>query len=451
MRLIIIGGVAAGTKAAAKARRVNPNADIIIYQQEAQVSYSACGEPYAISGIIKDSNQLIIRRAADFAKSGIQVCTEHRVTAIDTANKQLTICDLQNQRTFTDNYDRLIIATGARPYIPDINGVQAQGVLALRSWTEFTQFRDSLITLKPRKAVILGTGYISLELAESLTLLNISTTIIGRSRILSTFDTEMAQRVAQHLLDNGVELILGEKISEILTENNRVVGVQTKSGQRIDADIVVLATGIKPNVELAQQAGIALGTTGAIQVNETMQTSVPDIYAAGDCCETLHRISNTAIWQPLGDTANLQGRVAGENAAGSNAVFSGCLGTAILKAFDFNIAITGLSENAAKQHGFETIAVEINAINKARYYPNAKSSTLKLIADANNGRLLGAQAVGCGASDKLIDIVATALLGKLTCADLENADLAYSPPFSPTLSPVIVAAGILNSQMNKTS
>lgn len=313
--------------------------------------------------------------------------------------------------------------------------------------TEFTHFRDSLINLKPRKAVILGTGYISLELAETLTRLGIHTTIIGRSpRVLSAFDAEMAQRVAQHLLDNGVELLLNEQISEILTAHNRVLGILTKTGRRVDADVVILATGIQPNVELAQQAGIALGVTGAIQVNQAMQTNIETIYAAGDCAESLHRITGTAIWQPLGDTANLQGRVAGENAAGGNAVFAGCLGTAIFKTFDFNVAITGLSETAARQHGFEVIAVEVKGLDRARYYPNAKSSTLKLIADKNSGRLLGAQAVGCGASDKLIDIVATALLGNLSCADLENADLAYSPPFSPVLSPVIVAAGLLNNR-----
>lgn len=450
MRLIIIGGVAAGTKAAAKAQRVNPDLEIILYQQEAEVSYSACGETYVISGVIEDSNKLIIRQAADFVRSGIQVFTQHRVESIDTANQQLTVHDLQNQRIFTSNYDRLILATGARPFIPDINGVQATGVLVLRSWTDLTHFRTCLATLKPRKAIIVGTGYVCLELAEALNQLNIATSIIGRSkRILSAFDVEMAERVAQHLLDNGVELLLGEQISEILTQDNRVTGVLTTKGQRVCADIVVLAMGIKPNVELAQYAGIALGTTGAIQVNERMETSVSGIYAAGDCSETLNRITGCSMWQPLGDLANLQGRVAGENAAGGNAIFSGCFGTAILKTFDFSVAITGLSESAARQHGFEVLAVEVNALDKARYYPDAKSSTLKLVADASSGRLLGAQAVGCGASDKLIDIAATALLGKLTCAELENADFAYSPPFSPVLSPIIVAAGALNSQRKK--
>jgi 1-aminocyclopropane-1-carboxylate deaminase/D-cysteine desulfhydrase-like pyridoxal-dependent ACC family enzyme len=294
----------------------------------------------------------------------------------------------------------------------------------------------------------IGAGY-GIPSAEALTHLNIATTIIGRSqRILSAFDVEMAARVAQHLFDKGVKLLLSTQMGEILTQDQRVTGVLTTTGQRVDADIVVLAMGIKPNVELAQHAGIALGTTGAIHVNQQMATDISGIYAAGDCAESINRITGTAIWQPLGDTANLQARVAGENAAGGKAIFQGCFGTTILKAFDFNIAITGLSETAARQHGFEPIAVEINATDRARYYPNAKSSTLKLIADTNSGKLLGAQAVGGGASDKLIDIVATALLGKLSCADLENADFAYYPPFSPVLSPVIVAAGILNDQLN---
>jgi CoA-dependent NAD(P)H sulfur oxidoreductase len=449
MRLVIIGGVAAGSKAAAKARRVNADLEIIIYQQEAEVSYSACGEPYVISGIIADSQQLLIRTPSDFAQDRIQVFTEHRVETIDHVNKQLVVQDLKTRHCFTSIYDRLIIATGARPIIPTINGTNLTGALVLRSWTDLQTFRHTITDLKPRSALIIGAGYISLELAEALTKLNISTTIAARGqRLLSAFDADMAALVLTHLQENSVSFRFNTQVAELIGHQQRVTGVTTTEGEFIAADLVIFAIGIQANVELAKQAGITLGKTGAIQVDARMATNLSDIYAAGDCCETRNRITGMASWQPLGDTANLQGRVAGENAAGGDAYFQGSFGTSILKVFDFNIAMTGLPEHAAKQHGFTPLSVTVTAMDKARYYPNAHSSQLKLIANSN-GRLLGAQAVGKGASDKLIDIAATALLGNLSCADLEYADFAYSPPFSPVLSPISVAAGVLASRIKQ--
>ena len=447
LRLVIIGGVAAGTKAAARARRVNPNAEIVIYQQEAQVAYSACGEPYALSGVIEDYHQLIIRTAAEFVKSGVSVFTQHRVLAIDTVTRKLTIENLNDNHCFIDRYDALIFATGAMPYLPKLNGMDCINILSLRSWSSFLDFRQMIKHAKPRKVLIIGMGYIALELAETLTRLGIETTLIGRgSQVLTGFDADMVQSVTKHLEHHGVNLLFNQSVIEIITKDQLALGVKT-THHVCYADVIIFATGIKPNVSLAKQAGIKLGATGAIQVNAQMMTNISNIYAAGDCCESLHRITNKAVWQPLGDTANLQGRVAGENAVGGNAVFSGCLGTSILKAFDFNIAMTGLSEHAAVQHGFVPVSVTVNAANKARYYPNVKSSAFKLIADLDTGQLLGAQVVGLGESDKLIDIIATALLGKLKCEDLETADFAYSPPFSPVLSPVVLAASALNTKL----
>lgn len=445
LRLVIIGGVAAGTKAAAKARRVNPDAEIVIYQQEAQVAYSACGKPYALSGVIEDYHQLVIRTAAEFVKSGISVFTRHRVLTIDTANQKLTVENLNDNHCFIDHYDSLILATGAMPYLPKLNGIECINILSLRSWSSFLNFRQTI--QHTRKALIIGTGYIALELAETLIRLGIETTLIGRSsQVLTGFDADMMQTVTKHLEHHGVNLLLNQSIIEILTKNQIALGVKT-TNHVCYADTIIFATGIKPNVSLAKQAGIKLGVTRAIEVNAQMMTNVANVYAAGDCCESLHRVTNKAVWQPLGDTANLQGRVAGENAVGGDAVFSGCLGTTILKAFDFNIAMTGLSEHTAAQHGFVPVSVTVNAANKARYYPNVKSSAFKLIADLDTGQLLGAQAVGLGASDKLIDVIATALLGKLKCVDLENADFAYSPPFSPVLSPIVLAASALNTKL----
>ncbi|MFZ2170795.1 MAG: FAD-dependent oxidoreductase [Methylococcaceae bacterium] len=448
MRIIVIGGVAAGTKAAAKARRIDPNHEIIIYQDEAEVSYSACGLPYVISGVIENDRKIVIRQPEDFAKEGIKVFTRHRVTYIDKARQQLTVKNLNNNSDEVVDYDRLILATGACLIIPNVEGINLEGVLTLRNISDLGRFKTLLNTLQPKRAVIIGAGYIGLELAESFHELTIKTTIVEKAaRILPRFDPEMAQPVHEHLLENRIELIIGDGLARLHGENGRVTAVETESGKMIPADLVVIAIGVKPNIELAKAGGIELGKTGAIAVDSRMETQVPGIFAAGDCCETVNRITGLPIWMPLGDIANLQGRVAGENAAGGNVHFPGVFGTAIFKTFKLTVAITGLSEQAAQESGFDPVSMVMTGADRARYYPGRQEFSLKLIADRQDGRLLGAQAIGPGAADKMIDIAATSLLGKLTCADLENADLAYSPPFSPVLSPIIVAAGILKSKL----
>jgi CoA-dependent NAD(P)H sulfur oxidoreductase len=448
MRIIVIGGVAAGTKAAAKARRIDPNHEIIIYQDEGEVSYSGCGLPYVISGVIEEERKIIIRQPEDFAKEDIKVFTRHRVTNIDTTRQQLTVKNLINNSDETIDYDRLILATGARPIVPTIEGINLKGVLTLRNISDLDRFKTLLTTMPPKRAVVIGAGYIGLELAESFHELNIKTTIVEKAaRILPRFDPEMAQSVHDHLLENQVELILGDGLAKLQGENGHVNAIQTESGKMIPADLVVIAIGVKPNVDLAKDCGMELGKTGAIAVDSRMETRIPGIFAAGDCCETVNRMNGKPIWMPLGDIANLQGRVAGENVAGGNVHFPGVFGTAIFKTFKLAAAITGLSEQAAQESGFDPVSMVMTGADRARYYPGRQEFSLKLIADRQDGRLLGAQVIGCGNVDKIIDIAATALLGKLTCADLENADLAYSPPFSPVLSPIIVAAGILNSKL----
>lgn len=453
MKIIVIGGVAAGAKAAAKAHRVDPNNEIIIYQDEAEISYSACGLPYVISGVIDDERKVIIRKPEDFAKEGIQVLVRQRIINIDTSKQQLTVRNLQDNTDSNVSYDRLIIATGASPIVPSVEGRTLDGVLTLRNFSDLARFQAILAELQPpqKKAVIIGAGYIGLELAETFYELDIKTTILEKAnRILPKFDPEMAQLVHDHLLENQVEIILGDGLAKFNGNNGRVISVETETGRVIPADIVIIAIGVRPNVNLAKEVGINLGTTGAIAVDSRMETSVPGIYAAGDCCETVNRITSQPTWMPLGDIANLQGRVAGENAAGGNASFPGVFGTAIFKTFKLTVAITGLSEQSALQSGFDPISIVTTGSDRARYYPGKQDFTLKLIGNRKDGGLLGAQIIGLASVDKMIDIAATALLGKLTCADLENADLAYSPPFSPVLSPIIVAASILNNKLNKS-
>ncbi|MFH0344749.1 MAG: FAD-dependent oxidoreductase [Chromatiales bacterium] len=452
MHLVIVGGVAAGAKAAARARRFNEAIGITLYQDEAEISYTACGQPYYLSGLVATRNALVIRNPAEFAAEGITVRVRHRVTDLNTRDRVLEVEDLDHGTREAVSYDRLILATGARPVVPAINGIDLDGVVALRTMEELDRFTATLERLKPKRAVIVGGGYIGLEVAESLHALGMTLTLIDKlDRIFPRLDPELSQRIRDHLIARGVSIVLGEAIAEIVGETGRVAAVVTESGRLVPTDLVALGIGIRPNVELAEKGHVRLGSTGAIAVDTRMETNIPGVFAAGDCVESFNRLTGAPTWGPLGDIANLQGRVAGENAAGGNARFPGILGTAIVKTFELNAALTGLSEAAAREAGFEPITAVITARDKARYYPSARELTLKLVAESPSGRLLGAQAVGQGSVDKIIDIAATALLGNLTCHDLENADLAYAPPFSPVLSPIIVGASVLSKKLGSVS
>lgn len=448
MHLVVVGGVAAGTKAAARARRLNRDMAITLFQDESEVSYTACGQPYHLSGVIPNRESLIIRRAGDFEQDGITVRLRHRVTVLNTAARTVRVHDLDRDAFALVPYDRLILATGARAVIPRVPGNNLDGIVTLRTMTELDRFRSALDRLQPKEAVVVGGGYIGLEMAESLHTLGIAITIVERlERLFPRLDVEMSQRVHDDLVARGLKIILGDGIAEMTGRGGRVAAVVTASGRQLPAELVVLAIGVRPNVELAEQGGVVLGPTGAIAVDPRMETSVQGVFAAGDCAESYHRLTQTPLWIPLGDTANLQGRVAGENAAGGDARFPGILGTAIFKTFDLNVGMTGFTESAAREAGFDPITTVITARDKARYFPGARDVTLKLVAESGSGRLLGAQAVGPGAVDKMIDIAATALLGNLGCRDLETADLAYAPPFSPVLSPMIVAASSLSKKL----
>ncbi|MDQ3564244.1 MAG: FAD-dependent oxidoreductase [Pseudomonadota bacterium] len=448
MHLIVVGGVAAGAKAAARARRVNRDIAITLYQEESEVSYTACGQPYYLSGLVASRDALIIRRASQFREDGIEVRLRHRVINLSTEERLVKVHDLDRDAIEVVPYDRLILATGARPVIPVVPGNHLDGIVTLRTMAELDRFRSALDRLRPKQAVIVGGGYIGLEVAESLHALSVTVTIVERlERLFPRLDPELGKRVHDYLIAKGVRVVVGEGMAEITENAGRVAAVVTASGRRLPAEFVVLAIGIRPNVEFAAQAGIALGPTGAIAVDTRMETNVKDVFAAGDCAESYHRLTQTPVWGPLGDIANLQGRVAGENAAGGDTQFPGILGTAIFKTFDLNVGITGFTESAAREAGFDPITTVITARDKARYFPGARDVTLKLVAESGSGRLLGAQAIGPGSVDKIIDIAATALLGNLGCRDLENADLAYAPPFSPVLSPVIVAASSLSKKL----
>ncbi len=449
MRLVILGGVAAGTKAASRARRLHPEMEITVYQEEPEPSISECGLPYLLSGVVEERDRLVARTPAKFAEKGVEVLVRHRVESIDATGKKLSVVDLRTGEAFEDVYDRLVIATGARAVLPPVPGAELDGVFKLRFLTDSDEIGRYIEERSPSKATIVGGGYIGLEVAENLCRLGMEVSLIeGEDRVALAYGPEVSERVEAELEANGVGIYTGERVDEF-TGEGRVGGVKF-GDEELETDLVIVGVGIKPNVELAADAGVKIGATGAILIDRHMKTSLPDVWAAGDCVETTNLVSGRPAWVPLGDTANQMGRVAGTNAATGEETleFPGILGTGIFKVFDLDVGKTGLSEAEAEDAGFEVVSAGLEAYDRAAYYPGAQKAFLKLIADRETGRLLGAEAAGSGA-DKLTDVCATALWGGLSYPDLINLDLAYAPPYGPALSPVIQAATILSGKFER--
>lgn len=447
-RLLIVGGVAAGTKAASRARRVNADLEITVYQEEPEPSISECGLPYLLSGTVESRERLIARAPEQFAEKDIEVLVRHRVERLDAHNKTLTVRNLATGEKFEDGYDRLIIATGARAIMPPIPGADTEGVFNLRFLTDTDRILRYVKEHRPRRAAVIGGGYIGLEVAENLVELGMEVSLIQlRDRVTADHDPEVSKRIEDHLREKGVEVLTGTE-AESFSGEGRLRGVRFGGGE-IEADLAIVGVGIEPEVELAREAGAEIGPTGAIVADRHLKTSLPEVWAAGDCVESVNLVSGEPAWVPLGDTANQMGRVAGTNAAlGEGALeFPGVLGTGVFKVFDLGVGKTGLSEAEAEEAGFEVVSAAVESKSRAGYYPGGGPVFLKLIADAKTGRLLGAQAVGAGA-DKLTDVCATAIWGRLAYPDLVNIDLAYAPPFGPALSPVIQAASILSSKFD---
>ena len=445
-RLLVIGGVAAGPKAAAKARRCDPEMEIAIYQEEDDISYAGCGLPYYISRFIKDREKLISRTPGKFAQDGIKILKNRKIEKIDLPYSTISGRRNGSGEAFTDHFDRLVIATGAYAIRPEIEGIDLRDVFYLRSIFDADAVLERIQSKDIRNVVIAGGGYIGLEMAESLVHLGKDVTVLELApQILTLFDEDFAGILRQYLEKKGVKVFTSEGIQALEGKNGKVTHIQTAS-RRLEADAVLMSLGIRPRVELAKQAGLRIGETGAIWVNEKMETSAEGVYAAGDCAETTHLITGRKVWIPLGSTANKQGRVVGVNVCGGNATFPGVMGTTIFKTFDFNVAKTGLNMREVEKGGFHPVQAVVKGFDRAHYYPGGKEATLKVIADKETGRILGGEAIGEGPSDKFIDILAMALHGTMTARQLASVDLAYAPPFSPALSPVIVAANVL---MNK--
>ncbi len=449
MKIVILGGVAAGAKAAAKARRMLPDAVIDLYTDDTHISYSACGLPYYIEGNFEDYRMLLVRSPEEFEASNVHIHLRHRAEKIIPCCKQVLIHDLDNNKAALVDYDKLIIATGARPAIPPIKNINLKNIFTVRKIEDGIAIKEK--ALQSKKAVIIGGGYIGIEMVEALVKQNLHVTLFEYSDyIMRHFDPDMSNLIFEQLMsisDGRFEIYTSELVTEFSGDINGVNTVRTGSGKSLETDMVIIAAGAVPNVEIAREAGIAIGVTGAIKVNENMQTNFEDIYACGDCVEENLIISNTKIWMPLGSNANKEGRTAAINACGGEDKFHGVLGSAVTRCLSLTMSLTGLTVEKAEKLGYEPVFVKVTKNDKVGYMPDVNNITLKLTADKKTGLLLGCQAVGAGDADKRVNIVTSALLSGMTVDDFFKNDITYAPPYSPTIDPLLNAAQMLSAQI----
>lgn len=445
MRIVIIGAVAAGTSAAAKARRNNETAEIVIYEKDNYISYSGCGMPYYLGDEVVDLQKLTPRNPDFFkTKYNVDVLIRHEVMSISPTEKKITVKNLESGAVIVDYYDKLVIATGASATVPPILGADREHVFVLRSINDMLRIKDFINAKKISKVAIVGTGFIGLEVCENLVGLGISVTLIEKlPQVTPGLDRDMAIHVLHHLKEKGIRVILGASIQSIEAKT-----IELSNGVKVEASMVLLSTGVRPNTALAKAAGISLGTANAIQVNSKMQTNINDIYACGDCIEHFHLITNKPVYRPLGSTANKTGRITGDQITGGSLEFRGILGTGIFRVFEMTVAMTGLSEKEAIDEGFDPVICHNIKPHKPEYL-NGKEMVIKGVADRKTGRLLGAQIVGKEGVDKRIDVFATAITFQAKVEDLFHLDLAYAPPFSTTKDPVMYTGMILDNIIHR--
>jgi NADPH-dependent 2,4-dienoyl-CoA reductase/sulfur reductase-like enzyme/rhodanese-related sulfurtransferase len=455
-RIVVIGGSAAGPKAAAKARRIDNNAEVVILQKDADLSMASCGYPYYVGGYFNDRNMLlctstgVVRTPMFYLNAkGIDAKVNMEVTTIDRKNHSVSFRNIVSGETGSLTYDKLVIATGSVPQMPPLPGLELEGITTLKSMKDADFLRKVRDERKIKKAVVIGGGLIGIETCEALQLAGIEITVVELLPQLLTFlDWELAKLVENHVKSKGANVITDNGIAEFLGENGKLTAVKLQNGTELSCELAVVAIGVSPNVKLAKEAGLKIGKLGGIDVNKYMQTSDLDVYAVGDCVETVNRITGKKVLAPYGDLANLQGRVAGENAASENCVtFPGTIQTGICKVFDYAAGSTGLSETAAKKLGYSDIMTVINASPDKPGYMEGKLLVTKLIADRKTGKVLGAQCIGPGNASKQIAQWAMAIQGKLTVEDIINADLPYAPPFSLAIDHFIATAHIMQNKM----
>ena len=448
MKIVIIGGVAGGATAAARIRRLDENAEIIIFERSGYISYANCGLPYYIGGVIEDKEDLTLQTPEGFYRRfRIQAKVCHEVTDIDAKNKTVSVTDLKTGTSFMESYDKLILSPGAKPLLHDFY-TDNERTFTLRTVEDTLKIRAFIEQNKPKTAVVIGGGFIGLEMAENLTEFGVKTTIVQRGEhLLPTVDCDMASFIHASFRFRGVQLLLNGSTEKISITGDKV-SLALSDGQQINADMVVLAVGVAPENTLAKKAGLELGVKGAIKVNSKMETSVPDIYAVGDAVQVKHFITGQDAVISLAGPANKQGRIAADNICGLNSEYKGSQGSSVIKLFDMTVATTGINEQQAKASGYEYEKIALTQNSHAGYYPNATAMTLKLIFEKETFKILGAQIVGYDGVDKRIDVIATAIRAGLGADELTDLDLAYAPPYSSAKDPVNMAGFVAENIKN---
>jgi NADPH-dependent 2,4-dienoyl-CoA reductase/sulfur reductase-like enzyme len=441
-RLVVIGGDAAGGSAASQARKRRPDLDVVVFERGRATSYSACGIPYWISGTVEREEDLIARTPEQHRAAGIDVRIRTEVVGIDTDKGVVQWHDLETGAEGTEYYDDLVYATGSVPMRPPVDGIDADGVHGVQVLDDGVALRTELDSGRVRRVVVVGGGYIGLEIAEACRLRGLDVTVVDRSATpVGTFDPDVGAIIADAVRREGIELVLSDGVAGIeVGRDGRARAVVTESGRELPADLVVLGLGVRPNVRLAREAGIPLGTSGGIAVDQRMRTQVAGVWAAGDCVESVHRLSRQRVVVALGTHANKQGRVAGINIGGGYATFPGVIGTAITKICATEAARTGLSEAEAESAGYAFVTAAVDSTTKAGYFPGASAIRVKMIAERFSGRLLGAQVVGEEGAAKRVDALAICIWNEMTVDEVLSLDLSYAPPFAPVWDPVLIAA-----------
>ena len=440
MKVVIIGGVAGGASAAARLRRLDERAEIIVFERSGFVSYANCGLPYYIGGTIAEKRELTLQTPESFwNRFRIRVKTKHEVLAIDPAAKTVTVKDLSTGKTFTESYDKLVLSPGAMPTRPPLPGIDSERVFSLRTVEDTLRIHDYVRREKPQSAVLVGGGYIGIEVAENLRELGLDVTIVQRPKqLMNTLDYDMATFVHAKLREKGIRLELGRSVSGFEERDGQILTL-IDGQDPLPADLVLLAIGVTPDSGLAKQTGLALGIKGSIVVNDRMETSVPDIYAVGDAVQVKHAVTGRDALIALAGPANKQGRIAADNICGLDSRYRGSQGSSIIKVFDLTVASTGLAEKAAASAGIDADCVVLSPGSHASYYPGARPMTMKVVFEKQTFRLLGAQIAGGEGVDKRIDVLAVALHAGMRADELKDLDLAYAPPYSSAKDPVNMA------------
>ena len=441
-RVVVVGGDAAGMSAASVAkRRAGDAVDVVVFERGHLTSYAMCGLPYFVAGVVPDADALVARTPEQHRANGIDVRTGHEVRAIDLGTREVEVVALDDGAVRRERYDRLVIATGAAPMRPPFPGIDARGVSGIHSIPDALAIDALLRDRDARRAVVVGGGYIGLEMIEAFLARGLEVTLVEKlAQPMATLDADMAQRVTDALVALGVDLRLGVGVEGFEAGGDGwVTAVDTEAGP-VPADVVVLGLGVKPRVDLARAAGMTIGPSGAIATDDRMLTSAPGVYAAGDCVESRHRVTGRPVTIALGTHANQQGRVVGENVVGGGATFPGVLGTAVTKVCGTEIARTGLSEREAADAGIETVAETTEGRTRAGYYPGVAPAAVKVVAARATGRMLGAQIVGGDGAAKRIDALAVGVWNEMTADAFSQVDLGYAPPFATPIDVSLLAA-----------